>query len=469
MIPQPDLQPESAILDITANSAAYSRCGSDPTVRFILTMRNNGTAAGTIKLSDLKLTSDGKNIKVDFTGCTEMTSAGSNSETCTAGLDAGKIEIDPDVSIRLEAEYKPAKAIEAESILISVSGKDLNADTFEFEARSTGDQCEPFIETIPGSDGSDISAKASESGHRIDLSIRLINSGSGDAKVIPGIIYFHSASIRDYRGAALIEPMITISESKDAILLSSHEPFTIPARSSADISVSIDTDPASIQAEKAALTWNFTVNQENVNYRGVVTFPQNAINTSEPEAEGSSTFYSISDPQIPELLPATGFSGKDQAVRYAVQPGSLAYHELNGLHLEIPVIEASMEILGIPVDDKGEWAVSWLKDEAGILDGQVLPGEGTALIAAHNHLDKTHAGPFAALWQLENQDRLFITDNSGEMLRYKVYANELVRPNDSRFIFEKAIPGSLVLMTCEEEMPEGGYAYRRLIFAEPLQ
>ena len=111
-----------------------------------------------------------------------------------------------------------------------------------------------------------------------------------------------------------------------------------------------------------ALTWNFTVNQENVNYRGVVTFPQNAINTSEPEAEGSSTFYSISDPQIPELLPATGFSGKDQAVRDAVQPGSLAYHELNGLHLEITVIEASMEILGIPVDDNGEWAFSCLKD-----------------------------------------------------------------------------------------------------------
>ena len=80
-----------------------------------------------------------------------------------------------------------------------------------------------------------------------------------------------------------------------------------------------------------------------------------------------------------------------------------------------------------------------------------------------------NVGPFLMLWQLENNDRIFITDDDGEFLMYSVYANELINPTDSELIYQKAIPGSLVLLTCEDEMPEGGYAYRRAVFAEPLQ
>jgi LPXTG-site transpeptidase (sortase) family protein len=137
--------------------------------------------------------------------------------------------------------------------------------------------------------------------------------------------------------------------------------------------------------------------------------------------------------------------------------------------MEIPVLNKGMDLVRIPLDDNNEWAVEWLNDKAGILSYSKVPGEGTSIIAGHNHLDEMNVGPFLMLWQLENNDRIFITDDDGEFLMYSVYANELINPTDSALIYQKAIPGSLVLLTCENEMPEGGYAYRRAVFAEPLQ
>ena len=103
------------------------------------------------------------------------------------------------------------------------------------------------------------------------------------------------------------------------------------------------------------------------------------------------------------------------------------------------------------------------------MDHPEIPGKGTSVIAAHNHLDEKNAGPFMWLFELKNSDRLFIIDENRHMLIYSVYANELYDPADSGKLYMKAIPGSLVLLTCEAEMPEGGYAYRRAVFAEPLQ
>ena len=104
----------------------------------------------------------------------------------------------------------------------------------------------------------------------------------------------------------------------------------------------------------------------------------------------------------------------------------------------------------------------------GILSAGELPGKGTSLIAAHNHLDADNAGPFALLNELLNNDRIFV-EKDGKLLAYSVYANELIQPEDGEMIYQKAIPGSLVMMTCEDELPEGGYEYRRVVFAQPLQ
>ena len=91
------------------------------------------------------------------------------------------------------------------------------------------------------------------------------------------------------------------------------------------------------------------------------------------------------------------------------------------------------------------------------------------MIAAHNHLDALKAGPFDLLKEVKEKDRIFVTDAKGKVLTYSVYANELVKPNEAGKLYENSLPGSLVLVTCESEMPEGGYAFRRVVYAEPLQ
>ena len=196
------------------------------------------------------------------------------------------------------------------------------------------------------------------------------------------------------------------------------------------------------------------------------------------------TMYSLIEPEIEEVkfaeeekravsstsigtLPATGFSTK-HATKLPAQPAALEYRDLNGLRIQIPSLSVSAEIRGVPFAD-GEWAVEWLGADAGLLDNGAEPGKGTAVIAAHNHIDDMSVGPFLFIRELQNNDRIFITDDDGTMLMYRVYANELVTPDAAEAVYDNAIPGSLVLVTCEDEMAEGGYAYRRLVYAEPLQ
>ena len=91
------------------------------------------------------------------------------------------------------------------------------------------------------------------------------------------------------------------------------------------------------------------------------------------------------------------------------------------------------------------------------------------MVAAHNHLDQMNTGPFLFLADLQENDRIFVTDDGGKLLRFRVYRNEAVDPASGSEIYNGVIPGSLILVTCEDELPEGGYAYRRLVYAEPMQ
>ena len=58
----------------------------------------------------------------------------------------------------------------------------------------------------------------------------------------------------------------------------------------------------------------------------------------------------------------------------------------------------------------------------------------------------------------------------GGLQIYSVYANKLVEPDDMQKLAEIAEneAGSIILVTCENEMVEGGYMNRRVVFAKPL-
>ena len=165
-------------------------------------------------------------------------------------------------------------------------------------------------------------------------------------------------------------------------------------------------------------------------------------------------------------LPATGISSAASAA-VSDRPRNISYGS-SGLTLQIPSLSAAAEIVTVPFTEN-EWPVNGLGDRAGLLEGTAFPGEGYSIIAAHNTLGSDEVGPFGALAAMKENDKIFINGPRGNDLRYSVYANELIEPDDFRTIADIAEqkPGSLILVTCENESPDGVYLNRRVIFAEP--
>ena len=163
-------------------------------------------------------------------------------------------------------------------------------------------------------------------------------------------------------------------------------------------------------------------------------------------------------------LPATGIA----SAAIPPKPYDLKYEDL-GLTIEIPSISSKAEIVAVPYSGS-EYPVTWLGDFAGLLEGFALPGEGTTVIAGHNHLDLETAGPFAFLGNAETGDRVFVRSGNNMPQIYSVFANEKIGMNDWEAL--EAVSASkdnaLILMTCEDERSDGIYESRRIIAAEEV-
>ncbi len=158
-----------------------------------------------------------------------------------------------------------------------------------------------------------------------------------------------------------------------------------------------------------------------------------------------------------EELPATGLSHGVPAEK----PADIVYRPLDRV-LQIPALNISADILSVPHTEDG-YPVTWLGSFAGQLEGI----DGVTVIAAHNHLNETDLGPFALLSALEPGSRVFISGADG-MSVYEVTANMKVAETDTASVNAAAVPGGLILITCEDERIEGGYANRRVIIASAL-
>ncbi|NMB94719.1 MAG: DUF11 domain-containing protein [Flexilinea flocculi] len=190
--------------------------------------------------------------------------------------------------------------------------------------------------------------------------------------------------------------------------------------------------------------------------------------------EGNSIRLELGDTAICTIIntlfvkiPMTGFSTRNMTL-LREQPAAMAYGTL-GIDLELPILNVMTELVTVP-EDETSWAVDWLGDRAGLLQGSALPGRGTSYIAAHNHLNNLEAGPFLFINELVENDRIFVRDSTGNLLIFSVYANELYEPDEFNRMQEKAaeFENSLVLITCENEAADGGYLNRRIVFARPL-
>ena len=134
------------------------------------------------------------------------------------------------------------------------------------------------------------------------------------------------------------------------------------------------------------------------------------------------------------------------------------------MHLMLPTLDRDVELVTMPREGNS-WAAAWLGADAGILEGSALPGEGVSLIAGHNTLNDTDYGPFALLSTLEVNDTVMVREESGALKLFRVYANELLEPDDMERLSALAGDDALVLLTCENESPSGTYLNRRAVFA----
>ena len=471
-----DQSQPAANLELTSANGYYNSCGSDHALYFTLKIRNSGTAAGYADLNSFSYTLNGSAIPangISYESCAESSVSGTITSRCSAELSSRRMTIDPNVTLSITGTYTPAQAISAASVNMSVQSDGITPASMNFTATSTGTVCSAKVDALTNNKGEAVFTNVSGAKDVVTLTIQLENTGNEAISITPGSINLHQKAINVYEGTLDITPINGQAAGKALTKLTNGNSFELPAMSVATLSVSLKVDMSEAANSTSQVSWNIKIGNTAQNYTGTVNFVQSnpipAVNPIVPSSNEHLTFFALGEPQLPEILPATGFPTHGKHKPASIQPAHLAYEALNGLHLEIPVLEASMDLVRIPLDDNNEWAVEWLTDQAGVLSYSSLPGEGTSVIAAHNHLDEMNIGPFLMLWQLENNDRIFVTDNDGKLLSYKVYANELLSPTDSDLIYKKAIPGSLVLLTCEDEMPEGGYASRRVVFAEPLQ
>ena len=130
----------------------------------------------------------------------------------------------------------------------------------------------------------------------------------------------------------------------------------------------------------------------------------------------------------------------------------------------------SSDIVVVPYKS-GEYPVTWLDHDTGLLEGYALPGDGPSIITGHNHLNTTEAGPFVLLYGMQNGDRIFVTDPRNDLQIFEVYANEKISETDFAGLNRIAsqYDNSLTLITCEDERFGGGYENRRIIAARPLK
>jgi LPXTG-site transpeptidase (sortase) family protein len=159
-------------------------------------------------------------------------------------------------------------------------------------------------------------------------------------------------------------------------------------------------------------------------------------------------------------LPATGFSPADRFSKSLPKRGQ--YKELGDLWLEIPKLDVSTDIVGVPLSSKG-WDVTWLWDDAGYMENTTFPTwEGNTGIAAHTTLANGLPGPFAQLEGLRWGDKV-IVHGWGFQYIYEVREVLYVQPDDLSVLGHDDEYTWLTLITCTDYDPLGGEYKERVV------
>ena len=221
-------------------------------------------------------------------------------------------------------------------------------------------------------------------------------------------------------------------------------------------------DPKCTDTKECTPEFTFPFTKKVLNFDGFTKLPGIIPGSGTAENQSHMLYWL----ETADVLPKTGFSAlKPQ--KLSAQPLSIDYKPTY-LTIQLPTLDVASDIVTVPFTD-GEYPVDWLGNSVGMLEGSSLPGEGLTVLSGHNHLNTTEAGPFAFLSSLEPEDRIMITDEQGLMQIWRVYENAKITADGFSGIAGDVKDNALVLLTCEDEAPEGGYLNRRVVLAEQLQ
>lgn len=155
-------------------------------------------------------------------------------------------------------------------------------------------------------------------------------------------------------------------------------------------------------------------------------------------------------------LPSSGFTPLRMSA-VPQQPDKLRYQDYASLELEIPALNLSAPILGVPFAEN-QWDVSWLTNQVGYLQGTAFPGRvGNSLLSAHVFSANGKPGPFYRLSDLTWGDKI-ILHAWGQRYTYQVQDQFKLAPNDHSLLRNEEKPW-LTLITCSDYDPQKD-AYR---------
>jgi LPXTG-site transpeptidase (sortase) family protein len=140
-------------------------------------------------------------------------------------------------------------------------------------------------------------------------------------------------------------------------------------------------------------------------------------------------------------LPRTGFA-PGVLTRIPSQSNDELYSEMNGMWLEIPSLGLKSAIVGVPVNEAGEWDVTWLGNQVGWLNGTAFPTwNGNSLLTAHVTDTNGNPGLFVDLGKMSWGNKILI-HSWGQIYTYEVRSVNLW-----------ISPDSISAVTKHEELP----------------
>ncbi len=286
--------------------------------------------------------------------------------------------------------------------------------------------------------------------------ITLVKEASASTFISAGEVVTYTYTITN-SGNLDLYPEYTVVDDKVAVVTCPDLPDTLVPGGSVVCSGDYTTTPEDVSAGSVVNNATAFANTTPDCTTGCVLVQDSAqatVGKTNPNVDDTSANAAVA------FLPATGFAPNQETVLSGT-PEAYASTELT---ISIPALNVTTSITGVP-NHNGTYAIDWLGNEVGWLQGSAYPGSiGNSILTAHNYLANGRPGPFVDLKTLKWGDQV-IVEQGGRSYIFEVRSVKRVRPEDLSSLGHKDY-GYLTLITClGYDNQSESYLYRTIVQA----